>query len=65
MTSPPTEPLRGEAAWRAHRAAVEKRNEAARKRGREQRAATDAENLRRRAAAELRAASDLPVQPQP
>jgi hypothetical protein len=65
MSNPPAEPLRGDAAWKAHRAAVEKRNDAARKKGRELRAASEAETLRRRRAADKRSSDELPVQPTP
>jgi hypothetical protein len=65
MSSTPSEPLRGDAKWNAARAEVAKRNDAARKRGRELRAARDAETASRDRAAERRERDSLPVQPQP
>ena len=58
------EPLRGDAAWRAHKDSVAKNNEAAVRKGREQRAARDAVVEDRRRLAERRDMSDLPVQPE-
>lgn len=63
MKKPTTEPLRGDAAYRAQRAEIDKRNNAARARGaarREAIAVTHAEQ--QRAAARLDAAN-LPEQP--
>lgn len=59
------EPLRGDAAYRAFKAQVAKNNDAAQRRGREQRAQADAETAKKRAAAERREMADLPVQPEP
>ena len=59
------EPLRGDDAWRAHKASVAKNNENAVRKGREQRAARDAVTEERRRDAERREMSDLPVQPEP
>ena len=59
------EALRGDAAWKAHKSQVAKSNDAAQRKGREQRAAADAEVQARRAAAERREMADLPVQPEP
>jgi hypothetical protein len=46
--SKPTEPLRGEAAWRAAKKEIAERNEAAYARGRNERAARDAARVSRR-----------------
>ena len=59
------EPLRGDAAYRAFKAQVAKNNDAAQRRGREQRAEVDAETQKKKAAAERREMSNLPVQPEP
>ena len=59
------EPLRGDAAYRAFKAQVAKNNDAAQRRGREQRAEADAQTHRKRAAAERQEMSNLPVQPEP
>jgi ribosomal protein S21 len=59
------EPLRGDAAYRAFKAQVAKNNDAAQRRGRERRAEVDAAVAARRAAADRREMSDLPVQPEP
>ena len=59
------EPLRGDAAYRAFKAQVAKNNDAAQRRGREQRAGVDAETQKKKAAAERREMSNLPVQPEP
>ena len=63
MTQPPDTPLRGDAAWRARIADVAKRNDAARKRGGERRAAAEAERLARQRAADVRERQSLPEQP--
>lgn len=63
MSQPPTEPLRGEAAFRAAKARVEKANEAAYARGREERAADAAEAAARRRQTERQAMKSLPQQP--
>jgi hypothetical protein len=60
-----TEPLRGDAAWRAHKAEVAKNNDAAQRRGREERSVQDAAVADRRRAAERRELNDLPEQPTP
>ena len=65
MTQNPDEPLRGDASWRAAKAAIAKRNDAARKRGGEQRAADNAASLARIRAADARERESLPVQPRP
>ena len=51
--SKPTEPLRGDAAWRAAKKAIADRNEAAYARGREHRAAVSARFAAQRRANEL------------
>jgi hypothetical protein len=65
MSKHPDEALRGDAAYRAFKAQVAKNNDAAQRRGREQRAAVDAVMAERRAAAEREEFSHLPVQPEP
>ncbi|MEA2310062.1 MAG: hypothetical protein QOE28_30 [Solirubrobacteraceae bacterium] len=52
MTKPVTEPLRGEAAWRAAKKLVADHNDAAYAQGRRDRAARDAQAQRRRNEAE-------------
>lgn len=59
------EPLRGDAAYRAFKAQVAKNNDAAQRRGREQRAAGDLATQKKKAAAERHEMSNLPVQPEP
>ena len=59
------EPLRGDAAYRAFKAQVAKNNDAAQRRGREQRAEGDLQTQRKKAAAERQEMSNLPVQPEP
>lgn len=59
------EPLRGDAAYRAFKAQVAKNNDAAQRRGREQRAEVDLQTQRKKAAAERQEMSNLPVQPEP
>lgn len=58
-------PLRGDAAWRAAKAEVAKRNDAAYKRGAAQREAEDERAAARRLALDRRDAAELPEQPQP
>ena len=65
MTENPDEPLRGDESWRAAKAAIAKRNDAARKRGGELRAADNAATLERIRAADARESENLPVQPRP
>ena len=61
--SKPTEPLRGEAAWKAAKKEIAARNEAAYARGRRERAVRDAARVTRRRE-EVRAANQsLPTQP--
>jgi hypothetical protein len=54
---------RGEAAWKAAKADIAKRNDAARARGREERSAREAADRDRRRRVELREFADLPRQP--
>jgi len=61
----PSEPLRGEAAYRAQRAEIAKNNDAAYARGRSRRAAKDAEAAQRRVADDRAERDRLPVQPEP
>ncbi len=61
----PSEPLRGDAAYRAQRAAIEKNNEAAYARGRSKRAAQDEQVAKRRLADDRAERDRLPVQPEP
>ena len=65
MAKPNEEPLRGDAAYRAFKAQVAKNNDAAQRKGRERRAEVDAATAKRKAAADRREMSDLPVQPEP
>lgn len=65
MTKNSDQPLRGEAAWKAAKAQMAKRNDAARARGSELRAAKEAAKLARRAAADAREREHLPVPPRP
>jgi hypothetical protein len=58
-----TEPLRGEAAWKAEKKAIADRNEAAYTRGRRERADRDAARATRRRQAEREANQSLPTQP--
>jgi hypothetical protein len=59
------QPLRGDAAWRAAKDEINKRNDAARARGAAQRAERDARTAEQRLAAERQEASNLPEQPHP
>lgn len=65
MTKNPDQPLRGEAAWKASKAELAQRNNAARARGGKLRAASEAAKLARRRAADAREREHLPVQPRP
>jgi len=63
MTDKPTEPLRGEAAWRAQKQEIAKRNEAARAAGIRQRATKDATSVAeaaKQAQREMRSLRDHP-----
>ena len=59
------QPLRGDASWRAAKAATAQRNDAARARGGELRAASEAAKLARQRKLDQREREDLPVQPSP
>jgi hypothetical protein len=61
--SNPTEPLRGEAAWKAAKKEIADRNEAAYARGRKERAVRDAARVTRRRQEERVANRSLPSQP--
>ncbi len=63
MSQQTDEPLRGEAAFRAEKDRIQKANEAAYARGREERAADAAEAAGRRRAAERNSMKNLPKQP--
>jgi hypothetical protein len=65
MKQRPLEPLRGEAAYRAHKAEIAKRNELARADGAARRAAQEAGISARRLAAERLERSSYPRQPRP
>jgi hypothetical protein len=58
-------PLRGNDAWKAARAKVDKSNDAARARGAKQRAANEATRLKRQKADDARDRANLPQQPRP
>jgi hypothetical protein len=61
----PAEPLRGDAAFRAHKAEIAKRNEHARADGAAERAAREAGAAARALAAERLERSNYPRQPRP
>jgi len=63
MTKNSEQPLRGEAAWRAAKADIEQRNDAACARAGKLRDAREAAELARRSAADARANEHLPQQP--
>jgi hypothetical protein len=63
MSQQTDEPLRGEAAFRAAKDRIQKANEAAYARGREERAADAAEAAGRRRTAERNSMKNLPKQP--
>lgn len=63
MSQQMNEPLRGEAAFRAAKQRIEKANEAAYARGREERAADAADAATRRRQTERQAMKNLPQQP--
>jgi hypothetical protein len=65
MSEKTDEPLRGEAAYRAAKERVQKANEAAYARGREERAADAADAAGRRRLAERQSLKNLPKQPHP
>jgi hypothetical protein len=62
---PSAEPLRGDAAWRAQKDAINKRNDAARAAGAARRARADERDAKQRSDAARTEASNLPVQPEP
>jgi hypothetical protein len=61
MSQESSEPLRGEAAYRAEKQRIEKANEAAYARGREERAADAAEAATRRRLTERQGMKNLPT----
>lgn len=63
MTKSPSEPLRGEAAWRATKDAIAKRNDEARARGAKERDARSARAKLERRELERRELADLPRPP--
>jgi hypothetical protein len=63
MTKKTDQPLRGDAAWQAAKAEVAQRNDAARARGGELRAASEAAKLERQRAADRYEREHLPEQP--
>jgi hypothetical protein len=65
MAQKTSEPLTGDAAFRAAKARVEKANEAAYARGRAERAADAADAALRRRAEERESRTNLPTQPHP
>ena len=65
MTKTPDQPLRGDAAWKAAKAEIAQRNDAARARGAKIRAADEAAKLARRREADARERERLPEQPRP
>lgn len=65
MTKKPDEPLRGEAAWKAAKAEMAQRNDAARARGAKLRAASEAAKIARSRATDAYERAHLPVQPRP
>ena len=62
-TSKPSEPLRGEAAWKAAKKTVAEHNEAAYARGRRERATRDAAWAARRLEEQRQADRNLPERP--
>jgi hypothetical protein len=58
-------PLRGDAAWRAQKAEIAKRNDAARAGGAARRAEQDEKSAQRRYEEDRRERTDLPEQPRP
>jgi hypothetical protein len=65
MTQNADQPLRGEAAWRAAKADIAQRNDAACVRAGKLREANEAARLAGRRAADARANAHLPEQPRP
>lgn len=60
-----SEPLRGDAAWRATKETIAKRNDAARTRGAAERTVREAGYAEQRLATARREATSLPHQPRP
>jgi hypothetical protein len=65
MTKNSDQPLRGDAAWKAAKAEMAQRNDAARARGGKMRAASEATKLARSRAADAREREHRPEQPRP
>ena len=65
MTDPTRPSLRGDAAWRAAKQEIDKRNDAARARGAAERKDADAKALARRDAMQRAEFENLPEQPEP
>lgn len=65
MAKPPEEPLRGDDAWRAQKAAIDKRNDAARARGAAERDVKSARAMAERRAIAKRELAAMPKQPRP
>lgn len=65
MTDKQTEPLRGEAAWRAQRAEIAKRNDAVRARAEREKVARNEAAVTERLRKERRERESLPEQPHP
>jgi hypothetical protein len=65
MSQKPNEPLRGDAAWRAQRDEIAKRNEAVYARAQKERGARDVDAAKKRRQDERREADSLPEQPRP
>ncbi len=65
MAKPPEEPLRGDDAWQAQKAAIDKRNDAARARGAAERDAKSARAMAERRAIAKRELAAMPKQPRP
>lgn len=63
MKKPPTEPLRGDAAYKAQRAEIDKRNNAARARGAARREAMAVTHAQEQRDAAREDAANLPQQP--
>jgi hypothetical protein len=63
MSKQPSEPLRGDAAWKAAKQRVSDNNEAAYARGRKDRMARNVQVADQRRAAERRENASLPTQP--
>jgi hypothetical protein len=64
VTTHPDKPLRGNAAWKAAKAKIDERNDAARARGAKERAMAEAARIARLRADDIRDRANLPQQPQ-